>query len=95
VRFTVGSEYDLSMAVTSQGQFVDPLLVRLDIRDPDGLIVTYQTPDPAIVKDDQGRYHFTLAPTKPGRWLYKWSTQGGIMIARTREMYVEDVFVTL
>ncbi len=62
--FTVGSEYDLSMALTSPS-YIDPLLVRLDLRDPDGIITTHQTPDPAIVRDD--RAAITTSLLRPSR----------------------------
>src|SRR5918911_2912904 len=55
VRFTVGSEYDLDMSVKVGAQYIDPLIVRLDLRDPDGIITTHETPDdPAIIRGDVG-----------------------------------------
>lgn len=52
------------------GQFVDPAIVRVKVRDPKTLVITtYTHPTAEITKDAQGKYHIDILLTKPGDWL--------------------------
>lgn len=67
---------------TSAGAAVDPTLVRVFLRLPDGTesILTYGV-DGAVIKDSVGNYHYDWSLTVEGSHCYRWVGTGAAVAA--------------
>lgn len=80
--------YELFTRVRISGNFtrqdqsatIDPTEVLLYVEQPDHVIVTYRYANGAgaIVRDDQGLYHYDAELSMAGRWVYKWEGSGTV-----------------
>lgn len=72
----VGTEIMLTSRFTDvNGAYVDPATVTCLIRDPSGIINTYNYPA-TINKLSIGIYEIKIVVTLKGRWRYEWQTTG-------------------
>jgi hypothetical protein len=80
------SKYEIDTSIQINGDFlnaiddiyVDPSGVTLFILDPSGAQTIAQYPG-AVIRDAQGHYHYTIAPSKSGTWTYKWQAGGSFI----------------
>ena len=72
------------------GTTVDPSTVVLEIKLPDGSLVTYTyLVDAAVVKDALGKYHVDHLLTQGGIHYYKWTGSGTVYAAEESQFFVK------
>lgn len=82
----------LSAAFTrsSDGAVIDPGIVTLYVRQPDGVEVSYAYPG-VVTKDSQGNYHYDIPVTMQGLWKYKWEGDYPVLVgSKDSEFTVND-----
>lgn len=88
--FDVGDEVRLfALFEDDEGDAVDPTVVSLSVRKPDGVSVPYTYPD-GIQKDTVGAYHFDVTPDQAGYWQYEYSSSGNLTTSQTDYFIAKD-----
>lgn len=61
----------------SDGEAIDPTVVSISVRDPEGVVTTkvYGT-DEDVIKDSVGNYHYDVDVDQAGTWYYRWFSTG-------------------
>lgn len=71
------------------GAALDPDVVSVSIRDPDGTVTTYvYGTDDEVVKDGTGSYHMDVDADTAGVWFYRWFSTGDGQAAEERSFIV-------
>lgn len=64
------------------GAVVDPPTLKLDVRDPAGVLVTYTYGvGTVIVRDALGAYHAYIPLPLKGRWKYDWEALDALSVS--------------
>lgn len=86
--YQAGDTYLATVTVRDEaGAVTDPDTLTLSIRDPLGIVLTYEYGvDDAIIRDSEGVYHSDVALIAAGMWVIEWATSGegqveGIQVA--------------
>lgn len=86
--YDIGDVIELTANFQVDGQDTDPTSITIDVRDPDGDIVSL-TP----THDGDGNYHADLVATLPGRWYYRWAGTGAAEAAGEKVLWVRNRIV--
>lgn len=80
--YTIGDTARVSGAFDAlDGTATDPTTVTCMIRTPAGVETSYAYGASAVVRDSAGRYHYDVALTAAGRWIYRWKGTGSLVAA--------------
>lgn len=79
--FPIGQTVHLTLNTYSdaaQTTLADPTTVSIDLKSPDGTVVTYTLAAAQVVRDSLGKFHFDLTPAVAGHYEYHWYTTGAV-----------------
>lgn len=83
----VGNEVRTTATFTNladNGGPLDPTLVRCDVTDPDGTLITYEYPEGSeIVRDGIGEYYLPILLNTAGYWIVRWWSDGNMQASST------------
>lgn len=75
--YNIGNDVVLSIVVFDEnGDDADPDTLTLGIKEPDGILTSFEYGASDIVRDSLGHFHYDLAITKAGLWRYGWHATG-------------------
>jgi len=72
--YYIGQTVTLRVVFTRARINVDPGVVLVKVREPDGTEIAHTYPT-AIVRDGVGQYHFDFTTTQAGPHVYRWEGQ--------------------
>jgi uncharacterized protein YfaS (alpha-2-macroglobulin family) len=75
--YTKGAVVRLSAMFKQNNTPLDPSIVRVRIKDPNGKVTQYvygNTSD--VIRESIGLYHYDLSLPQSGRWFYKFESSG-------------------
>jgi hypothetical protein len=87
--YDVGQLIRIFRTFTLSGALTDPTTQTLEIKEPDGTLVSKTEAD--VTKDDVGEYHYDYGPvTQEGRYSIQWAGTGGVVTALTSVFWVRE-----
>jgi hypothetical protein len=85
----IGDRRKLSCEIRDEdGQLADPTEVTFTIVAPDGVLTTYTTDDPQLVRDSVGVYHVYWDCALSGTYRWRYAATGIIGAAQESAFYV-------
>lgn len=90
--YDIGDLAKVSAAFTNAaGAAIDPTVVKLTVKKPDGTLTTYTYGvGDTIVKDSTGNYHANIDLTLAGTWRYRWFSTGTGQAAEEDDLFVQE-----
>jgi ABC-type Fe3+ transport system substrate-binding protein len=88
--YDVGDRARLEVGFTNlAGNPTDPTAVTLKVKAPGTAVVTYTFGvGGTIVKDSTGNYHADIDITVPGKWHYRWTGTGALVVVEETSLFV-------
>lgn len=93
-RYELGNTVRLSVQFTDNttSSSVDPSVVKLDVKDPDGTVTTYTYGDgDDMQRSGTGAYYVDVDVDTEGQWYYRWYSTGTGKAAAELPLFVEPI----
>ena len=87
--YDVGDGIRLKAWFTVTGTYTDPDIVTFSVRDPGGIVSTYNYTSGTVYKETDGKFFLDIFVDAPGQWWYEVFGTGTALAADENYLLVE------
>lgn len=87
--YDVGDSIRLGALFTVTGIATDPTIIELDVRDPGGIITSYDFAGGTVSKETTGKYFRDVFVARSGQWWFRYFGTGTLIAADEKYLIVE------